>query len=73
MYEGSLCPVRGELPVKAGRVKRAEGITIVLDNLNTHKPWSLYAAFPAEEAYRLVNRFEFHYTPEHGSLSMVVG
>lgn len=45
----------------------AEGITIVLDNLNTHKAWSLYAAFPAEEAYRLANRFEFHYTPEHGS------
>ena len=45
----------------------AERITIVLDNLNTHKPWSLYSAFPAEEAYRLMNRFEFHYTPEHGS------
>jgi len=47
--------------------KEAERITIVLDNLNTHKPWSLYAAFPAEEAHRLMGRFEFHYTPEHGS------
>lgn len=45
----------------------AESITVVLDNLNTHKPWCLYAAFPAEEAHRLMSRFEFHYTPEHGS------
>lgn len=45
----------------------AEKIVVVLDNLNTHKPWSLYAAFDPAEAYRLMNRFEFHYTPEHGS------
>ena len=37
------------------------------DNLNTHKPASLYAAFPAAEARRLVERFEWHYTPKHGS------
>ena len=37
------------------------------DNLNTHKPASLYEAFPAKEARRLVERFEWHYTPKHGS------
>ncbi len=35
--------------------------------LNTHRPTSLYEAFPAEEARRLVERFEWHYTPKHGS------
>jgi hypothetical protein len=39
----------------------------VLDNLNTHSPASLYAAFPAPEARRLAKRLEFHYTPKHGS------
>jgi hypothetical protein len=39
----------------------------VQDNLNTHKPASLYEAFPAPEARRLVERFEWHYTPKHGS------
>ena len=37
------------------------------DNLNTHKQASLYEAFPAAEARRLVERFEWHYTPKHGS------
>ncbi len=37
------------------------------DNLNTHKPASLYEAFPAPEARRLVEKFEWHYTPKHGS------
>lgn len=45
----------------------AEVIVVVLDNLNTHSPASFYEAFPAEEAHRLTNRFEFHYTPKHGS------
>src|SRR5499425_598560 len=36
-------------------------------HLNTHKPASLYEAFPAPEARRLVERFEWHYTPKHGS------
>jgi len=45
----------------------AETIVLVLDNLNTHKPWSLYSAFDPAEACRLMKRFEFHYTPEHGS------
>jgi hypothetical protein len=42
-------------------------IVPVQDNLNTHKPASLYEAFPAAEARRLVERFEWHYTPKHGS------
>jgi DDE superfamily endonuclease len=39
----------------------------VQDNLNTHKPASLYEAFPPAEARRLVERFEWHYSPKHGS------
>ena len=42
-------------------------IVVVLDNLNTHDPASFYAAFPPEEAQRLAKRFEFHFTPKHGS------
>jgi hypothetical protein len=45
----------------------AERIRVVLDNLNTHSPASLYAAFPPEEARRLARRLEFVYTPKHGS------
>ena len=45
----------------------AEKIVLVQDNLSTHTPASLYAAFPAPEARRLVERFEWHYTPKHGS------
>ena len=45
----------------------AEKITLVTDNLNTHTTASLYKAFPPEEAHRLANRFEWHYTPKHGS------
>ena len=37
------------------------------DNLNTHKLASLYEAFPPEEARRLINKLEVHYTPKHGS------
>ncbi len=40
----------------------AEKIVLVQDNLSTHTPASLYAAFPAPEARRLVERFEWHYT-----------
>lgn len=46
---------------------KAGKITLVQDNLNTHTPASLYEAFPAAEARRLVERFEWHYTPKHGS------
>ena len=45
----------------------AAKIVLVQDNLNTHKPASLYEAFPPAEARRLVERFEWHYTPKHGS------
>lgn len=45
----------------------ADIIVLVQDNLNTHKPASLYEAFPPAEARRLVERFEWHYTPKHGS------
>jgi len=46
---------------------QAETIVLVEDNLNTHAAASLYEAFPAAEARRLVERFEWHYTPKHGS------
>ena len=45
----------------------AAKIVLVQDNLSTHKPASLYEAFPLSEARRLVERFEWHYTPKHGS------
>ena len=45
----------------------AAKITVIMDNLNTHRPSSLYQAFSPEEARRLLNKLEFHYTPKHGS------
>lgn len=45
----------------------AQRVRVVLDNLSTHKPASLYEAYPAEEARRIVRRLEFHYTPKHAS------
>lgn len=42
-------------------------VVLVYDNLSTHTPACLYATFPAEEAHRLANKIEWHYTPEHGS------
>ncbi|MDQ5854070.1 MAG: transposase [Chloroflexota bacterium] len=45
----------------------AERITVVQDTLNTHTPAALYAAFPPEEAKRIWDKLEFHYTPKHGS------
>lgn len=47
--------------------KHAEKITLVMDNLNTHKPGSLYEAFAPEKAKALWDRFEFVFTPKHGS------
>lgn len=47
--------------------KKAERITLVMDNLNTHKPASLYETFPPGEAKRIWDRFDFVYTPKHGS------
>ncbi len=46
---------------------KAECIVLVLDNLNTHPPASLYEAFPPAEARRIVERLEIHHTPKHGS------
>lgn len=45
----------------------AKKIVLVMDNLNTHVPGSLYKAFPPEEARRILARLEIHYTPIHGS------
>ena len=45
----------------------AEKITLVCDNLNTHKPTSLYKAFASDEARRIAEKLQFHYTPKHGS------
>ena len=45
----------------------AEKIVLVMDNLNTHKPASLYKKYPAAEARRIIKRLEIHYTPKHGS------
>lgn len=45
----------------------AEVIRLVLDNLNTHTPASLYKAFTPEEARRIARKIEWHYTPKHGS------
>lgn len=49
------------------RYPQAEQIVLVMDNLNTHSPASLYEAFPAAEAKRLTDKLEIHYTPKHGS------
>jgi hypothetical protein len=49
------------------RYPEAAVIRVVMDNLNTHKPASLYEAFPPAEARRLLKKLEFHYTPKHGS------
>lgn len=46
---------------------QVERIVLVMDQLNTHSPASLYAAFPPEEAKRLADKLEIHYTPKHGS------
>lgn len=45
----------------------AERIVLVMDNLNTHHPGSLYEAFAPAEARRLAEKLEIHYTPKHGS------
>jgi len=45
----------------------AERIVVVMDNLNTHDPASLYAAFEPAEAKRIRDKLEIHYTPKHGS------
>ena len=49
------------------RYKGAEKVVLVLDNLNTHRPASLYEAFAPAEARRLAEKLEIHHTPKHGS------
>jgi hypothetical protein len=49
------------------RYPEATKIVLVLDNLNTHRPASLYEAFAPAEARRLLEKLEIHYTPKHGS------
>jgi len=46
---------------------KAKLIRVVLDNLNTHRPSSLYETFDKSEARKILKRFEFHYTPKHAS------
>ena len=55
------------LELIAGHYCNADKITLVMDNLNTHEPGALYEAFPPEKAKALWDRFEFVYTPKHGS------
>ena len=50
---------------------KAEKIRVVLDNLNTHRPASLYETFDPAEARRILKRLEFHYTPKHGSWQLI--
>ena len=50
-----------------GRYRDAERVVLVMDQLNTHSPASLYQAFPPAEAKRLADRLEVHHTPKHGS------
>ena len=45
----------------------AERVVLVMDQLNTHSPASLYAAFPPAEARRIAAKLEIHHTPKHGS------
>ena len=49
------------------RYPEAERIVLVMDNLNTHTPASLYETFEPKEARRLAQKLEIHYTPKHGS------
>jgi len=49
------------------RYPEAEKVVLVMDNLNTHTISSLYEAFLPEEAFRIAQRLEIHYTPKHGS------
>ena len=51
----------------AARYRDATRITLVMDNPDTHRPGSLYGAYPQAQARALWDRFEFVYTPKHGS------
>lgn len=49
------------------KYSKAKKIVLVMDNLNTHNISSLYKAFPPEEAFRISQKLEIHFTPKHGS------
>jgi DDE superfamily endonuclease len=51
-----------------GHFPEKKKIILVMDNLDTHKLGSLYAAYKPEDARRIVERLEIHYTPKHGGL-----
>ena len=51
----------------------AEKIVLVMDNLNTHKPASLYKRYPPEEARRITKKLEIHYTSVFRSLPGIIG
>jgi len=53
--------------VDSRRYRNAEKIVLVLDQLNTHTPGSLYEAFTPDEARRIADKLEIHHTPKHGS------
>ena len=53
--------------VDSRRYRNAEKIVLVMDQLNTHTPGSLYEAFTPDEARRIADKLEIHYTPKHGS------
>lgn len=55
------------LKILAEKFPQAEKIVVVQDNLNTHRTATLYEVFAPAEARALAERFEFHYTPKHGS------
>jgi len=55
------------MEILAAQYPEAEKIIVVLDNLRTHRPSAFYEIYPPEKARTLVDRFEFHYTPVHGS------
>ncbi len=57
----------GFLEEIADQYEKAEKITLVMDNLNTHVPGSLYETFQPDKAKAIWDRFEFVYTPKHGS------
>ena len=50
-----------------GRYREADKVVLVMDQLNTYSPASLYQAFVPEEAKRIADRLEIHHTPKHGS------
>ena len=56
-----------QIPPRSARRQRRSPERSLTDNLNTHTPAALYEAFPASEARRLAERFEWHFTPKHGS------